>query len=51
MFCVAIMTVTGFAEFMVTSGAVGLAVGYCGALTPLTPVTETAGIPEGSGGL
>jgi len=50
-FCAAIATDTGAAEVMVTSGTVGLAVGYCGAFTPFTLVTCTAGVPEGSGGL
>lgn len=50
MFCAAITTDTGVDELMVTSGTIGLAVGYCGAATPFTLVTCTAGIPEGSGG-
>jgi hypothetical protein len=50
-FCAAIDTDTGTAEVIVTSGTIGLAVGYCGAFTPFTLVTCTAGVPEGSGGL
>jgi hypothetical protein len=50
-FCAAMVTDTAAAEVIVTSGTVGLAVGYCGALTPFTLVTCTAGVPEGSGGL